>query len=176
MNPFKRHTAAAVAAAAILGFGSGAAEAAPISWTESYDPANVLFNSGTTTDCTGNVAANSVSSTTCGSLEFVFTLGGFDASTDNLESGVLSLFFYDDADSTGDVNGQPEEVRVVLDAAAPGTVLLITTGGGSYSSVLDVKAALGDGELTVLLTRGSTNPNNDFYFANAGLTARGERT
>ena len=170
-----RHTAAALAAAAILGFGSGAAEAAPISWAESYDPTDVLFNSGSTTDCTGNVAADSVSSTTCRSLEFVFTLGGFDTSTDNLDSGVLSLFFHDDADSTGDQNGLPEEVRVVLDGATPGTVLLISTGGTPHTSTLDVTAALGDGVLTVLLSRGSTNPNNDFYFAGANLSARGER-
>jgi hypothetical protein len=164
------------AAAAILGFGSVAAEAAPISWEITYDPANVLFNDGATTACTGDVGANSVSSTTCQSLTFVFALGGFETSTDVLESGVLSLFFYDDANTTGDVNGQPEEVRVVLDGATPGTVVPIPTGGGLYSSVFDVEAALGDGSLTVLLTRGSTNPNNDFYFASSRLTASGQRT
>lgn len=175
MRLLQRHTAAVCAAAAMLGFGSVAAEAAPISWDITYDPANVLFNDSATTACTGNVGANSVSGTTCQSLEFVFTLEGFEASTDLLESGVLSLFFYDDANTTGDANGQPEEVRVVLDGATPGTVVLIPTGGSLYSSVFDVEAALGDGSLTVLLSRGSTNPNNDFYFASARLIAQGQR-
>ena len=37
MRLFKRHTAAAIAAAAILGFGSGAAEAAPILVSDTFD-------------------------------------------------------------------------------------------------------------------------------------------
>jgi hypothetical protein len=176
MRLFKRHTVAAVAAA-IVAFGGGTAEAAPIAWDETFNPPDVLFNSGSTTDCTGSVAADTVSNTTCRSLAFVYTLDGFDTATDALVSGSVTLFFYDDAAGSGDSTGQPEVVNIVFDGATPGTSLTITTGGALYASpALDVTAALSDGSLTVLLSRGSTNPNNDFYFASARLIADGTRT
>ena len=176
MRLFKRHTAAAFAAAALVGFSGGAAEAAPISWNINYDPSDVLMEAGAAA-CTGNVLANTSSGDECASLQFVYTLDPFNAGTDTITSGSVTLFFYDDAAGAGDSTGRPESVSIVFDGATPGTILPIPTGGALYSSpALNVTAALGDGLLTVLLGIGGTNAGNDSYFASARLIADGERT
>jgi hypothetical protein len=175
MRLFQRHTAAAIAAAAILGFG-GTVEAAPISWDITYDPDDVLVLEGAAA-CTGDVLANTSSGEECTSLQFVYTLDPFNTGTDFIESGSVTLSFYDDASGSGDSGGRPEIVSIVFDGAtASGSPFTIFTGGAPYvSPALDVTAFLGDGQLTVLLGIGGPNDGNDFYFASARLIASGER-
>jgi hypothetical protein len=182
MRLFKRHTAAAFAAAAIVGFGGGAAEAAPISYDITYDPTDVLMdNVGTA--CTGNVLAGTTSAGSCQTLQFIFdlatTVAGFDASTDALASGSLTLTFRDDTDPGPGVGGSHlESVNISLDGLlTSGSPLAIPNGSAGSSTNFDVLAQLSDGQLTVLLglpTEGIGN--NDFYFASSRLIARGERT
>ena len=155
-----------------------------MSYDITYDPANVLFgNNGTA--CTGSVAGNTVSSTTCQSLQFVFdlddTVTGFDASTDALASGSLTFTFYDDNTPGPDASGVHNET---VDISLDGILVEndFNTGNG-YTVLLpfttapfDVLANLADGQLTVLLALSPVNGNNDFYFASSRLIARGERT
>ena len=179
MRLFKRHTAAAIAAAAILGFGSGAAEAAPISWDITYDPTDDVLMDNVTTACTGNTVTGSVSATSCQSLEFTFLLDGFNASTDSLASGSLSLSFRDDSDPGPGAGGSHDEwVNISLDGLlTSGSPLLIPNGSLGFSTSVNVLAQLGDGQLTVLLSLPSESlGNNDFYFISSRLTARGERS
>lgn len=161
----------------------GSAEAAPISYDINYDPADVLLkNNGVA--CTGTVASNTASGTTCQSLQFVFDLGntalGFNAATDTLASGSVTFTFYDDNTPGPDASGtHTETVDISLDGILIADDFNVGNGFTSLSpnttSPFNVLANLSDGQLTVLLALAPVNGNNDFYFASSRLIARGER-
>ena len=147
------------------------AQASPIEFDYTFNPTDVLMNN-TGNVCTGNTAANTVSSTDCVSLQFSFTLIGYAAATDTLASGSLELVFYDDNTPGPDTSGTHQErVNISLDGAlTSNSPLLISTGSTSaspFSTSFDVLAQLQDGALTVLLTPSALTGNNDFFFASS---------
>jgi hypothetical protein len=173
-------TMAPLVAAAFFCVGAATAEASPLSYDYTFDPPDVLINNNGSV-CTGDTAANTVSSTDCKSLEFTYTLQGYDASTDALAGGTLSLTFYDDNTPGPDQTGNHDEtVNIALDGVlTSNSPLLITNGstsGSPFSASFNVLAELQNGALTIILSLpAGSEGNNDFYFATSRLTARGER-
>src|SRR5688500_1756093 len=86
-----------------------AASADPITFSDTFDPANVFFVSSGSA-CTGtNGVTDSTSASTCQTLSWTHLLPGFNALTDTLTSATLSLWFYDDGDNAA------EKVDVTLE-------------------------------------------------------------
>ena len=141
-------------------------EASPITFTDTYDPDNVLLDKKGGT-CTGlNGATDSVSGFVdgaCDSLTWTHSLLGFNASTDTLSSASLSLWFHDDDDPSAD------KFNYVFD---------VLVGDGSLTSELvpslftfDVLSLVGDGQIAA----GLSTKAGDLIFERSVLTAYGER-
>jgi hypothetical protein len=158
-----------IAVGAIIFGGFTTADASVITFSDTFNPADVLFekdNNGAA--CTGlNGAADSVSgavSGKCDSLVFTQLLDGFNPATDTLTSAGLTLTFHDN-------NGHPavEKFTYLIDLAT-GDVT-ITSGGVPFVWSLNALSLLGDGQLAIKLTA----KNGDFIFDSAVLTAAGDR-
>jgi hypothetical protein len=86
----------------VLAMTSGS-EASPITFTDTYDPGNVLLDKSGGTCAGVNGTTDSVSGAVdgaCDSLTWTHSLLGFNASTDAISSASLSLWFHDDNDSS----------------------------------------------------------------------------
>jgi hypothetical protein len=162
------------AAGLSLALGAAPATASTITFDQTFQPDDVLFNKDGAA-CSGNTTAGTVNmfgDSSCESLAFSFSWTGFDPSTDVVDSGTLTLTFFDDI---GDVGNGEESVLISLDSLLATPELTIASGGSSPS--FGVAAQLNDGLLNVLLTLGSRNRgNNDFYFDSAVISASGTRT
>ena len=181
MQPKYCRLALAMIVAAAVMTSAGRAEASPISFDYTFNPnPDVLINNNGDV-CSGDTATSIVSSTDCKSLEFTYTLSGFDPSIDTLASGMLTLTFYDDNSPGPDQTGNhSESVNISLDGVlTTNSPLLISNGstsGSPFSPQFDVLAQLQNGALTVVLSLPSgSEGNNDFFFAGSRLIARGER-
>jgi hypothetical protein len=151
-----------VAAGAIILGGFTTADASVITFSDTFDPSDVLFDKDGGA-CSGvNGAADSVSgavSGKCDSLVFTQLLNGFNPVTDTLSSGSLTLTFHDDGDPAAD------KFNYIVDLlTGDGTV-------GSLPFVWDVLPQLTDGQLTVTFSTKA----GDFIFDSAVLTAGGDR-
>jgi hypothetical protein len=146
---------------------TGRSEASPITFTDTYDPGDVLLDKSGGA-CIGlNGATDSVSGDVngaCDSLAWTHSLTGFNASTDTLSSASLSLWFRDDNDPSAD------KVNYVFD---------ILVGDGTLTSQMlpslftfDVLSLVGDGQLAAALSTKA----GDLVFERSVLTALGERT
>lgn len=171
-----------VGAVALFAFGAAPVEASPISFDYTFNPTDVLIDNTGDAVCTGTTTTNAVTNTHCQTLSFTYTLAGYNALTDTLSSGTLSLTFYDDntpgPDRTGNLT---ETVNISLDGLlTSNSPLLITNGttsGSPFDTQFDVLAQLQNGVLTVLLSLPSNAIGfNDFYFATSQLVAAGTRT
>jgi hypothetical protein len=142
-------------------------EASPITFTDTYDPGDVLLDKSGGT-CTGlNGATDSVRGDlngACDSLTWTHGLTGFNASTDAVASASLSLWFRDDNDPSAD------KFNYVFD---------VLVGDGSLTSEMlpslftfDVLSLVGDGQLAA----GLSTKAGDLVFERSVLTAHGERT
>lgn len=154
----------ALGAVLLIG-GTVTASASTISFTDTFNPADVYFNS-TGGNCTGNNASDTVSGylfSACNSLTFTHTLSGYNAGTDTLSAASLALTFYDDSSFDG-----TEKVVVIADSY--NHTYNLTSGGTSNISI-NVLANLLDGVLNVSLS----DSMGDFYFASSTLTASGTR-
>ena len=149
--------------------GPSAAEASPILFSDTFDPAAVWFakNGG---QCTGTSGPSGVAGQVggaCDSLVYTHSLPGFDPGTDSLTSATLSLALYDDNDAD----------REIFDIALGSWSLpgheMVTPG---VNALFDVTAYMTDGRLTVRLRRGNQSGQNDFMFGSSVLSATGERT
>jgi hypothetical protein len=147
---------------------ASSAHAAPIGFSDTFDPADVRLDNGSAVACVGsNGASDSVSAATCRSLQYTHTLAGFNTATDALSSASLTVQLYDDADRAA------EKFDYVIDLLTGNniTVLSDSTIGAPFELTLNVLAQITDGVLNVALT----NQNGDFFFGNSVLTATGTR-
>lgn len=168
-----------VVATAALCFGAfGGAEASPISFDYTFNPTDVYIDNQGTPGCTGDTVTQTVTGTNCLSLGFNFVLAGYNAATDTLASGSLTLTFRDDTDPGPGAGGShTESVEIVLDGVLTGnSPILITNGSPGFDTQFNVLTQLANGSLSVLLQLPAAGiGNNDFFFASARLIARGER-
>jgi len=177
-NGFRLVLATLVATAVIASGGRAEASIISIDSTFNPDPDVLINNNGNI--CTGDTTTSAVSSTDCKSLEFTYTIAGFNPATDSMDSGTLTLTFYDDNTPGPDQGGNhSESVNISLDGVLNGeSPLLITNGttsGSPFSHPFDVLAELQNGVLTVVLSLPTgSEGNNDFYFAESRLVARGQ--
>jgi hypothetical protein len=159
---------------ALLLGAAASASAAPITFTDTFNPTDVYF-SGSGAACSGaNGTTDTVSGANshgCSSLSYVQTLPGFNSATDTLTSGSLLLTFYDDAQNwLADLFDGSESAKILTDGN-PHTYA-ITSGGSTSSTAINVLAnILADGTLNVNVSEAS----GDFYFAASTLTAGGNR-
>ena len=138
-----------------------------ITFSDTFNPADVLFdkNGGA---CLGtNGVTDSVSgavSGKCDSLVFTQLLDGFNPATDTLSSGSLTLTFHDN-------NAHPaaEKFNYVVDLLTGFET--VTSGGSPLVWSLDVLSQLANGQITVTLSTKA----GDFIFDSAVLTAGGDR-
>ena len=146
------------------------AQAAPLSLTDVFDPAQDVFFDRRGAECT-----NGIPVAKCDSFEYLHLLSDFDAATDAITDATLSLTFYDNNDNAA------ETVDIFLDPLSEGGIsennLKITsesTSSHAFAQLLLNLVTLVnvDGELWVTLAR----QNGNFYFAGSTLTAHGERT
>ena len=146
------------------------AQAAPLSLTDVFDPAQDVFF-----DRRGAACTSSITSANCDSFEYQHLLSDFDAATDVITDATLSLTFYDNSDNAA------EMVDIFLNPLFEGGIsennLKITsesTSSRPFAQLLLNLVTLVnvDGELWVTLAR----QNGNFYFAGSTLTAHAERT
>ena len=167
-----------VVAVALATFGLAAsAQAATISYTSTFDPADVLFNNsggpciGTNDEVGTNDTVSGQVGGSCETLEYDHTLVGFTDPPDSLLSADLTLYFYDDQDPS--TAGTPEAVKISLTGQL-GQQLVgevqLTTGGSdtlAYSVLFQIG---GDGLLHVFLELGQQGSGqSDFFFAKSVL-------
>jgi hypothetical protein len=148
-----------------------AAFATPISFSDTFNPADVTLSGQSGVACTGtNGSSDSSSASTCKSLTWTHLLTGFNSSTDTLTSASLVITAHD---NEAGAPGQSFDItmdalsltgQAVNDGAAPTTF--------TYTS--NLIAQLLDGQLVVKIT--SENGNHDFIFDSAVLSASGDRT
>jgi hypothetical protein len=159
---------AIVGCAIVLG-GLKSAEAATISFTDTFDPSQVFLDKSSGT-CTGqNGAVDTVSGGSggkCTSLAFTLSLfPEFNPGTDTLTSGSLTLTFHDDNDPSAD------KFDYVFDLLSGSNITVPSDGTNPFVWALDVLSEVGDGMLAVTLTR----TVGDFYFDKAVLNASADR-
>lgn len=154
------------------------AGAATITYSDTFDPTDVLFDNSAGS-CTGaNGVVDTVSgfiSGECTSLSYSHTMTGYTNPPDTLVSATLTLFLYDDNTPSGDVGGTPEKFDLTLDGTVFQDGGLITSGStsgspfnpGAYNVFAEVSA---DGNLNVLLAL----DQGDFFFARSILNATWE--
>lgn len=160
---------------------AGVAHAGPISFSDTFNPADTRLLNSSATTCTGTNdptdANDLVSAATCGTLTYTHILQpSYNPATDTLfvGSGLLTISVYDDADAGN------EQLNYDLDFGAllggfptPPDSLDSTTLGSPFVKSIDVLAQItADGTLVVKLIQQS----GDVYFATSELIARGERT
>lgn len=155
-----------LAAVALVLAMTSRSEASPITFTDTFDPDNVLLDKKGGT-CTGlNGATDSVSGFVdgaCDSLTWTHSLPGFNAGTDIISSASLSLWFHDNDDPSAD------KFNYVFD---------VLVGDGSLTSQMlpslftfDVLSLVGDGQIAAELSTKA----GDLTFERSVLTAYGER-
>jgi hypothetical protein len=164
----------------VLFVGLGAAErasASSISFTDTFNPADVLFDGQSNASCVGNNTTDTVSGQSgiaCESLTWTHVLGGFNPATDSLSSAWLTLTVRNDSGS----NNQSDNFDIVLDLLQIGDTSVpdstvstsLTFTSANFATLL---AALGDGALAAKLT--GANGNHSFYFEQSVLNAQGTR-
>ena len=134
----------------------GSEAASPISFTDTFNPADVLFDGQSNASCVGNNTTDTVSGQSgiaCESLTWTHVLGGFDPATDSLSSAWLTLTVRNDSGT----NNQSDNFDIVLD--------LLQIGDTSVP----------DSTVSTSLTFTSANGNHSFYFEQSVLTAEGTR-
>ena len=170
---------------------ASAAQATPISFSDTFDPANVRFDNvgGSGANCLGNNVLDTVAGQiggVCETLEFTHVLqavlphaGPFDPSTDSLTSANLALYVYDD--ETGE--SAAEKLDFTLDFGDPGSLSDSFPAVSLNSNTSEAGALLhnisvgvialldNDGELVVKLSLKS----GDLFFHKSILTAEGDR-
>jgi len=148
---------------------AASARASLITYTDVFDPVDVLFNGQSNQACTGSDGSvDSTSATTCESLTWTQTLPGYNPSTDSLTSGTLSLTAYNDSTN----NNQSFDLLIDL-LAFSRTITDDSTLGLPHTFGFTILSQLLDGGVNVTLT--SQNGNHSFYFAESTLNATGER-
>jgi len=171
MIRFRRAVVGAVLGGSLM---AGTASASTPTFTDVFDPADVLFDNAAGTCVGTNNAGTATDSVTgfvsgkCTTLGYSHSLTGFTSPPDTLSSATLTLYFYDDLD-TGSAT---EKVTVTLNG-----VTLVTPSGGftitsgsvagapdspSYNVIGSVSSA---GVLNLLISRQA----GDFYFAKSEL-------
>jgi len=152
----------ALVGAFTLGLGLAGAEAAPISFSDTFDPNDIGVPPSLS--YTHSIVSDQGSNYS-GSY-------GYNPATDTLTGGSLTLWLYDDGLFGGDSGS--ETVNFSLDGNAAGS----TEVGGAWFSLEDytfswgtISAYLDNGLLTVLLTPVS----GDFVFAASKLEVNGNR-
>jgi hypothetical protein len=164
----------------VLFVGLGAAErasASPISFTDTFNPDDVLFDGQSNASCVGNNTTDTVggqSGNACESLTWTHILAGFNPATDSLSSASLTLTVRNDSGT----NNQSDKFNIVLDLLPiSNNVVSDSTLSTSINfSSLDfatLLAQLGDGSLAATLT--SANGNHSFFFEQSVLNAEGTR-
>ena len=160
----------------LVGVGAAApATASPISFTDTFNPADVLFDGQSNANCVGNNGTDTVSGpAACEILTWTHVLAGFNPVTDLLSSASLTLTVRNDSGT----NNQSDKFNIVLDllpisnnVVADST--LSTSINFSSSDFATLLAQLGDGSLAATLT--SANGNHSFYFEQSVLNAEGTR-
>ena len=165
-----------------LAVSAGVAHAGPISFSDTFNPADVLFNNiGGPVDanCTGNnatdtVTYSAVSATLCESLTYTHSiLPPFNPLTDTLTSATLSIYLYDDEAN----EPAADKIDFDLDLGAitgsmPAVDLNGTTSVLPFIGTVNVLARVNtDGALVVTLSLKS----GDLKFAQSILTAEGRQ-
>ena len=98
----------------VLLVGVGAAEraaASPISFTDTFNPTDVLFDGQSNVNCVGDNATDTVSPSVCETLTWTHVLAGFNPLTDSLSSASLTLTVRNDSGT----NNQSDKFNIVLD-------------------------------------------------------------
>ena len=150
-----------------LAVSAGVAHAGPISFTDTFDPADVLFDNVAPGDanCSGNnaidvVTYSAASATRCETLTYTHTfftsLPPYNPATDTLTSATLSIWLYDDEAS----ESAAEKIDYVLDVATlneisgdmPAVNLNAFTAAPGNAFPVTVLAAVHDGTLNVTLS------------------------
>jgi len=164
----------------VLVLGAGGAthvNASPISFTDVFDPADVLFDGQSSANCTGNTATDTVtgqSNGACETLTWTHLLAGFNPATDILSSASLTLTVGNDSGN----NNQSDRFDIVLDLLAWDSLAVpdstvSTSISLSSANLATLLAQLGDGSLAATMT--GANGNHSFYFAQSVLNAEGTR-
>lgn len=162
----------------VLLVGVGAADraaASPISFTDTFNPADVLFDGQSNASCVGNNTTDTVSGpAACETLTWTHVLAGFNPLTDSLSSASLTLTVRNDSGS----NNQSDKFDIVLDLlpisnSVVADSTLSTSFNFSSSDFATLLAQLGDGSLAATLT--GANGNHSFYFEQSVLNAEGMR-
>lgn len=167
------------------------AQATPISFSDTFNPANVRFDNigGSGANCLGNNVLDTVSGQIggeCETLEYTHVLqavlphsGPFNPATDSLTSANLALYVYDD--ETGE--SAAEKLDFTLDFGDPGSLFgsfpaVSLNSNTSEAGALLHNISLGviallenDGTLVVKLSLKS----GDLFFHQSILTAQGDR-
>jgi len=171
MNPFRL-------AALVLIVGLGAADrasASPISFTDTFNPTDVLFDGQSNANCIGNNTTDTVSGpATCETLTWTHVLAGFNPLTDSLSSASLTLTVRNDSGT----NNQSDRFDIVLDVLPISSNVvtdstLSTSINFASSDFATLLAQLGDGSLAATMT--GANGNHSFYFEQSVLNAEGTR-
>jgi len=162
----------------ILGLGTAErAGAGPISFSDTFNPADVLFDGQSSGNCVGNNTTDTVtgqSSNKCETLTWTHVLDGFNPATDSLSSASLTLTVRNDSGT----NNQSDNFDIVLDllsiqnTGVPDSTIStsISFTSANFATLL---AQLGDGSLAATLT--GANGNHSFYFEQSVLNAEGTR-
>ena len=157
---------------------AGATQAAPISFSDTFNPNDVLMLNSSGTNCTGTNALLDVndltSASTCGTLTYSHSITPpYNPLTDTLTSAILSLYVYDD--EANENSAEKLDYNIDFGALVGGTtpVNLNNIGSGApYVESFSVLAQLtADGQLHITLTQQAV----DLRFAQSILNAEGDR-
>jgi len=136
-------------------FAASSASASSIAFTETFDPADVFFESQ------GPCASvhKELVSGECDTLTWTYIWPSLNPLTDTISSAILTLEFADDGDQAA------EKFDLWVDGSLFNNLWVTAT------SPVDVLSALSEGTLTIALAR----QLGDFWFRGATLTATGDR-
>jgi hypothetical protein len=156
---------------------AGVTEAVPITFSDTFDPLDVLFDNNAGACVGTNAAVDTVTGFVggkCTSLTYTHSISPpYNPATDTLTTGVLSLFFYDDNTGPGD-GPQAEKVDIQMDLLSANNVTITTgsTAASPFQIQFNVLTQIMlDGSLAVTLTQ----QTNDFFFAQSILNAEGDQ-
>lgn len=168
-----RATVATVCVTAALLAGT-TASAGPITLTDTFDPNDVFMSSNNGIGgvaCTGTNttpdSSDSVDLTNCDSLSWTHILTGFNAATDTLTDGTLSLYLYDDTGDPDDPGNQAEKFDIDFDLQSANNQNIISP----FNQFTVSSTSLADGSLAVTINA----QNGDFWFDKSILNASGTR-
>jgi PEP-CTERM motif len=184
----RRCVKVAVATAFALTAMAGAAGASPLSYTSTFDPADVLFNkdggacAGTNYESATPDTVTGTSGGACASLSFDHLMVGYVVPGDSLLSATLDLYFHDDQDPSGvhgPGTGNPESVSITLNPSSLNQLqddVVLLSDGTSHLHYNVFAQLLDSGLLSVVLGLGAEGTGqDDFYFERSELTAYWEQ-